>query len=65
MPTTAKLTWDSEPPMNYVIDPPATPSLAVAGIGAGGAAVAGEGARFPVRRVYCAGRNCAAHAREK
>ena len=51
--------------MNYVIDPPATPSLAVAGISAGGAAVAGEGARFPVRRVYCVGRNYAAHAREK
>ena len=51
--------------MNYVIDPPATPSLAVAGIGAGGAAVVGEGARFPVLRIYCVGRNYAACAREK
>lgn len=51
--------------MNYVIDPPATPSLAVAGLSAGGAAVAGEGARFPVRRIYCVGRSYAAHAREK
>ena len=50
--------------MSYVIDPPATPSLAVAGTGAGGAAGAGEGARFPVHRIYCVGRNYAAHARE-
>ena len=40
--------------MEYVIDPPETPSLAVAG----------AGARFPVRRIYCVGRNYAAHARE-
>ena len=40
--------------MEYVIDPPETPSLAVVG------AVA----RFPVRRIYCVGRNYAAHARE-
>ena len=44
--------------MHYVIDPPETPGLAVAG------AAFGEGARFPVRRVYCVGRNYAAHARE-
>ena len=40
--------------MEYVIDPPGTPSLVVAG----------ADARFPVRRVYCVGRNYAAHARE-
>ena len=27
-------------------------------------AIAGESARFPVRRIYCVGRNYAAHARE-
>lgn len=37
----------------YVITPPAQVSLPVAGGGA-----------FPVRRVYCVGRNYAAHARE-
>jgi fumarylpyruvate hydrolase len=37
-----------------VIDPPATPLLAVAG----------TDAAFPVRRVYCIGRNYAAHAIE-
>ena len=40
--------------MEYVIEPPGTPSLAVAG----------TDARFPVRRIYCVGRNYAAHARE-
>jgi fumarylpyruvate hydrolase len=40
--------------MEYVIEPPETPSLAVAG----------ADARFPVRRIYCVGRNYAAHARE-
>ena len=40
--------------MEYVIAPPETPSLAVAG----------ASARFPVRRIYCVGRNYAAHARE-
>lgn len=39
---------------DYVIDPPATPSVAVAG----------SAARFPVRRIFCVGRNYAAHARE-
>lgn len=39
---------------DYVINPPATPSLAVEG----------EQARFPLRRVYCVGRNYADHARE-
>lgn len=38
----------------YVIDPPVTPSVAVAG----------STARFPVRRIFCVGRNYAAHARE-
>ena len=40
--------------MEYVIAPPETPRLAVAG----------TDARFPVRRIYCVGRNYAAHARE-
>lgn len=38
----------------FVINPPATPSVAVSG----------SSARFPVRRVFCVGRNYAAHARE-
>ena len=41
-------------PMNTVI--PAWPLPSVA--------VAGETARFPVRRIYCVGRNYAAHTRE-
>ena len=40
--------------MSYVFDAPAAPSLAVAG----------SSARFPVHRIYCVGRNYAAHARE-
>lgn len=40
--------------MDYVIPPAPVVSLAVAG----------SAARFPVRRVYCVGRNYAAHARE-
>ncbi|RZA35570.1 MAG: FAA hydrolase family protein [Lysobacteraceae bacterium] len=39
---------------NYVINAPAQPSLAVAG----------SDARFPIRRVFCVGRNYGAHARE-
>lgn len=39
---------------DFVIPPPPHASLAVAG----------SDARFPVRRVYCVGRNYAAHARE-
>ena len=39
---------------DFVIPPPMTPSLAVAG----------SSARFPIRRVFCVGRNYAAHARE-
>jgi fumarylpyruvate hydrolase len=39
---------------DFVITPPAQPSLAVAA----------SSARFPLRRVFCVGRNYAAHARE-
>jgi len=38
----------------YVFNPPAQPSVAVAA----------TEARFPVRRIFCVGRNYAAHARE-
>lgn len=40
--------------MDYVIPAPAQPSLTVVG----------SQARFPVHRIYCVGRNYAAHARE-
>ena len=40
--------------MNYVIDPPAVTTLSVIG----------EDSRFPIHRIYCVGRNYAAHARE-
>ena len=40
--------------MTFVIKPLDTPSLPVAG----------DEGRFPVRRIYCIGRNYAAHARE-
>ena len=40
--------------MSFVIDPAPTPSVAVAG----------SADRFPVRRIFCVGRNYAAHARE-
>ena len=39
---------------DHVIPTPAAPSVAVAG----------SAARFPIRRVFCVGRNYAAHARE-
>jgi fumarylpyruvate hydrolase len=39
---------------DFVITPPAVPSVAVAN----------SAARFPIRRVFCVGRNYAAHARE-
>ncbi|MDR3468428.1 MAG: fumarylacetoacetate hydrolase family protein [Xanthobacteraceae bacterium] len=39
---------------DYVIEPPPTPSVAVDG----------ADARFPVRRIFCVGRNYEAHARE-
>ncbi len=38
----------------YVVEAPETPSVAVEG----------ESDRFPVRRIFCVGRNYAAHARE-
>ncbi|KFB09825.1 fumarylacetoacetate hydrolase family protein [Nitratireductor basaltis] len=38
----------------YAINPPETPSIAIEG----------DTKRFPVRRVFCVGRNYAAHARE-
>ncbi len=41
-------------PIQYVFAPAATPSLPVVG----------EEARFPIRRIYCVGRNYADHARE-
>ena len=40
--------------MSFVIDPAPTPSVAVSG----------SSDRFPVRRIFCVGRNYAAHARE-
>ena len=40
--------------MSYVVRAPELPALAVAG----------SDARFPVRRIFCVGRNYAAHARE-
>ncbi|HYE42898.1 MAG TPA: fumarylacetoacetate hydrolase family protein [Caulobacteraceae bacterium] len=40
--------------VRYVFEPPIQPSVAVAG----------SDARFPVRRIFCVGRNYAAHARE-
>ena len=39
---------------NYVFDPPQLPSIATAG----------SSQRFPVRRIYCVGRNYAEHVRE-
>lgn len=41
-------------PMSYVLEPEAPVSIPVDG----------SDARFPVRRIYCVGRNYAAHARE-
>ncbi|MGO4841006.1 fumarylacetoacetate hydrolase family protein, partial [Rhizobiaceae sp. 2RAB30] len=38
----------------FVVAPPPVPSVAVAG----------SAERFPVRRIFCVGRNYAAHARE-
>jgi len=40
--------------MSYVFPPPSQPSVEVKG----------RSERFPVRRIYCVGRNYAAHARE-
>ena len=44
----------SQPESGFVIPPPEQASLPVEG----------ETGRFPVRRIYCVGRNYAAHARE-
>ena len=41
-------------PSNFVVDAGETPSIPVAG----------QKGRFPVHRIYCVGRNYAAHARE-
>ncbi|HEY2707304.1 MAG TPA: fumarylacetoacetate hydrolase family protein [Caulobacteraceae bacterium] len=40
--------------MTYAFDPPAQPAVPIVG----------EAALFPVRRIYCVGRNYAAHRRE-
>ena len=40
--------------MTYLFDPPTPPSLAILG----------RRERFPVRRIYCVGRNYADHVRE-
>ena len=40
--------------MRYIFDPPPQPSVAIAG----------SDARFPVRRIFCVGRNYADHVRE-
>ncbi len=40
--------------MNFVFDPPRPPSVAITG----------SAARFPVRRIFCVGRNYADHVRE-
>jgi fumarylpyruvate hydrolase len=40
--------------MRFIFDPPAQPSVAIAG----------SEARFPVRRIFCVGRNYADHVRE-
>jgi fumarylpyruvate hydrolase len=40
--------------MDYIFDPPRQPSVAVSG----------SAARFPVRRIFCVGRNYADHVRE-
>ena len=42
--------------MSFVITPPATPAVPVAG--------AAAGAQFPVHRIYCVGRNYVEHAKE-
>lgn len=45
---------DTHDPSAFVLPPPPIPSVAVAG----------SSARFAVRRIFCVGRNYAAHARE-
>src|SRR5882724_8964957 len=46
--------WKKPRMSEFVFEPPPAPSVAVAG----------TAARFPVRRIFCVGRNYAAHARE-
>lgn len=48
------MSLSSSPAVTYAIDPPAQASLAIQD----------SDARFPVRRIFCVGRNYAAHARE-
>ncbi|GAB4526214.1 MAG: fumarylacetoacetate hydrolase family protein [Amphiplicatus sp.] len=47
------MTGGPEGAQGFVIDPPAIPSVAVEGSG-----------RFPVRRIFCVGKNYAEHVRE-
>jgi fumarylpyruvate hydrolase len=53
-PRRARIRLEGQTMLDYAITPPATPSLAIVG----------SAARFPIRRVFCVGRNYAAHARE-
>ena len=53
-PTRKATTKSAAPAPVYVLPPPAAPSLPVDG----------QKARFPVRRIYCVGRNYAEHSRE-
>ncbi|MDQ3206600.1 MAG: fumarylacetoacetate hydrolase family protein [Pseudomonadota bacterium] len=50
--------------MTDVIPAPAQPRIPVLGDARAGNAPAGEDRSFPVRRIYCVGRNFADHARE-
>ena len=54
LPLWARESTTNEVPMNYVFEPEAQVTVPIAG----------SDALFPVRRVYCVGRNYAAHARE-
>lgn len=47
------MTGGREEVQDFVIDPPTVPSIAVEG-----------GGRFPVRRIFCVGKNYAEHVRE-
>ncbi|GAA4681844.1 fumarylacetoacetate hydrolase family protein [Frondihabitans cladoniiphilus] len=48
----------------FVVTPAPLPTLAVADPGSGSEPGSESGARFPVRRILCVGRNYADHARE-
>ena len=52
--TPARQAFDDQAREDFLFAPPPTPSVAIAG----------SAARFPVRRIFCVGRNYAAHARE-